>query len=186
MTLGILAGGQGTRLGGVDKAWLSRGGVPQVLRIATRFGNRVNRVLVSANAAFDRYASAGLAVVADEHAGVGPLGGLHALAGACTTPWLLTLPVDIVDATDCLVDSLRAGAGEQGACIRDDDGLQPLVALWPTVPLRAAAAAAIDENDLPVHALQERMGMATLRLEGVRIGNLNEPGDLRDAGVVVG
>ena len=33
-TLGILAGGRATRLGGTDKAWLRRDGVPQVVRIS--------------------------------------------------------------------------------------------------------------------------------------------------------
>jgi len=37
VTLGILAGGRASRLGGRDKAWLQRDGVPQVLRIARRF-----------------------------------------------------------------------------------------------------------------------------------------------------
>ena len=37
LTLGILAGGRATRLGGRDKAWLQRDGVPQVVRIARRF-----------------------------------------------------------------------------------------------------------------------------------------------------
>ena len=31
VTLGLIAGGSATRLGGLDKAWLARGGVPQVL-----------------------------------------------------------------------------------------------------------------------------------------------------------
>lgn len=37
LTLGILAGGRASRLGGIDKAWLERGGTAQVTRIARRF-----------------------------------------------------------------------------------------------------------------------------------------------------
>lgn len=183
VTLGILAGGRATRLGGIDKAWLQRGGVPQVLRIARRFRHRVERVIVSANAALDRYQEAGLEVVADRQRDIGPLAGLQALSEHCGTPWLLTLPVDLVDANDCLIDSLLA-AGSNGARIEDDDGLQPLLALWPTKQLQAAVESAIREGEFSVQALQERLQMATVRLAGVRVGNLNTPDDLRAAGVV--
>ena len=182
LTLGLLAGGRATRLGGVDKAWLMRGGVPQVTRIAGRFRGRAGSVLVSANVALDRYREAGLDVVTDRCPGIGPLAGLEALADACDTPWLLTLPVDIVDANDCLVDSLQA-ACSLGARVEDDDGLQPLIALWPVARLRDAAATAIEAGGFSVQGMQARMGMATVRLAGVRIGNLNTPADLQTAGM---
>lgn len=181
-TLGILAGGRATRLGGVDKAWLQRDGVPQVLRIARRFGPRLAAVIVSANRDAERYPAHGLRVVADRQVGIGPLAGLDALAAACPTPWLLTVPVDLVDANDCLVGSLFA-TGAQGAFVEDDDGLQPLVALWPVDHLRAALPQALDEGDYAVQSLQQRMGMARLRLAGVRLGNLNRPEDLIAAGI---
>lgn len=182
LTLGILAGGQATRLGGVDKAWLQRGGVPQVLRIARRFGAKASAIIVSANRDAARYAGHGLRVVADNRADIGPLAGIEALATACTTPWLLTLPVDIVDASDCLPDSLCA-AGMRGAFVEDDDGPQPLVALWPTGELRSTLQLALAESDFAVQALQRRMGMARLRLAGVRLGNLNTRDDLAAAGM---
>lgn len=182
VTLGILAGGRGTRLGGVDKAWLERGGVPQVLRIANRFRPLVAGILVSANLDLPRYAEAGLQAIADRHPGIGPLGGIDALARACSTPWLLTLPVDLVDANDCLLPSLAA-AGGQGASADDDDGRQPLVALWRVEALGTSIAAAIALQDLSVQALQDRLGMTRVRLAGVRFGNLNTPADLLGAGM---
>lgn len=184
-TLGILAGGRATRLGGRDKAWLRRDGIPQVQRLVARLGPGVDEVLVSANRDPAAYTRAGLVPVADAIAGAGPLGGLHALAGACTGEWLLTVPVDVVDVNDCLLRRLAA-RGTQGAYAVDDDGPQPLVALWPVAGLRAAVAAAIYAGDLAVHALQARLGMAALRLEGVRFGNLNTPQDLADAGIDTG
>lgn len=183
ITLGILAGGRATRLGGRDKAWLERDGVPQVLRLAQRFGAEAGAVLVSANRGLPRYAQAGLHAVVDRVGDAGPLGGLDALAAACATPWLLTLPVDLVDGNDCLLRSLVAAAGERGACAQDASGPQPLVALWPVAPLRTAVAAALDEGALAVHALQARMGMGLVRFAGVRFGNLNTPDDLRAAGI---
>lgn len=182
VTLGILAGGQATRLGGMDKAWLRRGGTPLVLALARHLAPEVEATLVSANRNLERYDAHGLRAVADRVAGIGPLGGLDALAHACTTPWLLTLPVDVVCVNECLLRSLRA-AGGQGASAGDDDGPQPLVALWPVAALREAAADTIAGGDFAIHALQSRLGMGRVRFDGVRYGNLNTPGDLAAAGV---
>lgn len=181
VTLGLLAGGRATRLGGMDKAWLQRGGVPQVVRLAQRFAPEVGAILVSANGGLERYAAQGLVVVPDRIADAGPLGGLDALAQACTTRWLLTLPVDVVAVNDCLLPTLVA-AGAPGACAIDDDGLQPLVALWPADALRNALPEAL-AGDRSAQALQARLGMATVRLAGVRFGNLNTPEDLAAAGM---
>ena len=182
LTLGLLAGGNGSRLGGVDKAWLTRGGVPQVLRWARRWPGEHGPVLVSANRDPDRYVGEGLTVVADRMRGLGPLGGLDALAVACTTPWLLTLPVDLVGANDCLIRTLASQRGTDGAFAVDDDGPQPLVALWRVDALRAACAAAIAADARAVHALRERLDLAAIAFAGFRFGNLNTPDDLRAAG----
>ncbi|MFC7300223.1 molybdenum cofactor guanylyltransferase [Cognatiluteimonas weifangensis] len=183
LTLGILAGGRGTRLGGCDKAWLTREGVPQVLRWQRRFADVVGAVLVSANTDPGRYAAHGLQVVADRAPAGGPLAGLEALAQACASPWLLTLPVDLVEVDACLLPTLRAAASANGAFAADDDGPQPLVALWRVAALRAAAPRALQAGALAVHALQAGLGMACARCAGVRFGNLNTPDDLQAAGV---
>jgi len=182
-TLGILAGGRGTRLGGVDKAWLQRDGVPQVVRIAKRFAAEVDAILVSANGDPGRYAVHGLVAIADVATGAGPIGGLDALARACRTPWLLTVPVDLVGVNECLLQTLRAHAAGRGAFAVDDDGPQPLVALWNLALLRADLASAIAAGDRAVHRLQESLGMQPVRLPGVRFGNLNTPADLHAAGI---
>lgn len=182
ITLGLLAGGAGSRLGGTDKAWLQRSGVPQVLRLAKRLSGETASVLVSANRDPVRYAEAGLIAIPDRRAGIGPIAGLDALANACTTPWLLTVPVDLVDVNDCLMRSLAAAGGD-GAFAIDDDGAQPLVALWRVEALRDALSQALAENEIAVHALQARMGMAGVRFAGFRFGNLNTPGDLAAAGI---
>ncbi|WP_372013439.1 molybdenum cofactor guanylyltransferase [Pseudoxanthomonas sp. 10H] len=182
LTLGLLAGGRGTRLGGIDKAWIERDGVPQVLRFAHRFPGETGPVLVSANRGRERHAAAGLQVVGDRLAqGSGPLAGIDALAAACTTGWLLTLPVDLFDVNDCLVRTLASGASAHGAVAEDDDGLQPLVALYRRDALRAALPAAIAAGELAPRDLQRRLELARVRLPGVRFGNLNTLQDLAAA-----
>ena len=183
ITLGLVAGGRATRLGGLDKAWLVRGGVPQVLRLRERFAAETSAVLVSANRDPERYLDAGLAVVADRAADAGPLAALDALAAECRTPWLFTLPVDVVDVNDCVLRTLARSADPAGARARDDEGVQPLVALWPVAALREAVRTALATREYAIQALQARLGMAEVRFAGVRFGNLNTPADLAAAGI---
>ena len=184
VSLGILAGGRATRLGGLDKAWLERDGIAQVIRWQRRFAAETSAVLVSANRNHERYKKAGLKAVPDRAStDIGPLAGLDALAAACTTPWLLTLPVDLVGVNECLLPTLAAAASRNGAYAVDDDGPQPLVALWNVAQLQPAAGTAIAAGNGAVHALQASLGMAAVRLEGVRFGNLNTPDDLAAAGI---
>jgi molybdopterin-guanine dinucleotide biosynthesis protein A len=184
ITLGILAGGRATRLGGLDKAWLQRNGVPQVLRWRDRFATEVSATLVSANRDLPRYRAAGLMAVPDsQDRDVGPLAGLAALASACRTPWLLTLPVDLVGVNECLVPTLIAKCDTDGAHAVDDDGMQPLVALWRVQALDHAIQAALATDDIAVQSVQRRLVMACVDFPGVRFGNLNTPEDLVAAGV---
>lgn len=182
VTLGILAGGRATRLGGIDKAWLQRDSQPQVLRVARVFASQIHDVLVSSNRDPARYAEHGLHVVADRIFDIGPLGGLDALAQACGTEWLLTLPVDVISVNERLLPSLSV-ADRRGAYAHDDDGAQPLIALWPVPAMRDAIARAIDSDDYAIHALQARLGMACVHFPGLRFGNLNTPDDLAAAGI---
>lgn len=181
VTLGILAGGRASRLSGRDKAWLARGGIPQVVRLAKHFDAECGLVLVSANAGLERYADQGLTVVSDHVPGIGPLAGLQALADACRTPWLLTLPVDVIGTNECLLRTL-AMAGDDGAVAEDDDGLQPLVALYGVERLRGAIVVALAAGEHAVHAMQARLGLPRVRFAGLRFGNLNTPEDLIAAG----
>ena len=183
ITLGLLAGGRATRLGGVDKAWLQRDGIPQVLRLARRFDGQIAKVLVSANRDPDRYVMHGVEPVADRIDDAGPIAGLESLARACTTSWLLTLPVDVVGVNECLLPSLTSAAGQRGAFAVDDDGVQPLVALWPARLLFEAASEAIASGTRSVRELNAVLGMTEVRFAGVRYGNLNTPEDLSAAGV---
>jgi molybdopterin-guanine dinucleotide biosynthesis protein A len=92
------------------------------------------------------------------------------------------VPVDVVTLDDRLLPALIAAQNGQGAYAIDDDGVQPLFALWPLAPLRRALSEALPQRRLAVRALQARLGMAGLRLDGLRFGNLNTPDDLAAAG----
>ena len=186
VTLGVLAGGHATRLGGLDKAWLTRGGVPQVLRRVDEARGFAGHVLVSANTAADRYRSASLRFVADGSAGAGPVAGLAALAEACRTRWLLTVPVDALHVPPAIFRGLFEAIDGDGAWLVDADGPQPLVAVWNAARLRAEAGFALSAGRRAVHDLIAALAMVPAHVPQLSIGNLNTLADLDEAGMSPG
>ncbi len=91
----VLAGGQGRRMGGVDKGLQLLQGRPMVEHVIERLRPQVGTILINANQNAGRYAEFGCPVVADEIGGfAGPLAGLHAGLHAATTPLVVTVPCD--------------------------------------------------------------------------------------------
>src|SRR5688572_6872088 len=98
VSLGILAGGQARRLGGLDKARIVREGRHQLERVLAAFPHPFRERLLSYNRDPSGLPGVGLRVVSDLRADfVGPVAALEALAAACHSPWLLTVPVDCRD-----------------------------------------------------------------------------------------
>ena len=92
----ILAGGRGSRLGGIDKGLLELRGQPLVQLLGRRLAGQVDELLLSANRHLDRYRALGFEPIPDgAFAGAGPLAGLRAGLVACPTPWLLAVPCDM-------------------------------------------------------------------------------------------
>lgn len=188
ITLGILAGGRAIRLGGLDKAWLHRDGVPLVLRWARHFESQVAQILVSANAQLPRYTQKGLRALPDRVRGDadtwhGPLAGIDALLATCTTDWLLTLPVDAQHLPDDFLAQLWQSSDADGSAAADASGPQPLFALYRVESARPIVESALRSGDYAVHRLQSRLALARVDFEDVRFGNLNTLDDLAAAGI---
>jgi len=183
VTLGILAGGQGSRLGGIDKAWLHREGIPQVLRWQQRFCHQTAAILISSNRPDPRWQQHRLTTIPDRTPDCGPLSGLDALANACTTHYLFTVPVDLVEIGPGLLQAMIAAANKTGASAEDRDGPQPLLALWNLTELEPHLSAAFASGDYSVRRLQHRLQMPTCHWQGTPFGNLNTPDDLTAAHV---
>jgi molybdopterin-guanine dinucleotide biosynthesis protein A len=91
----ILAGGQGRRMGGVDKGLQPLRGRPMVAWVLERLAPQVTEVIVNANQNQAEYARLGCRVVGDEIGGfAGPLAGLQAGLKANVHPFLVTVPCD--------------------------------------------------------------------------------------------
>ena len=91
----ILAGGRGTRMGGVDKGLQAFRGKPMATHVIERLRPQVDKLAVNANQNLDIYRRFGRAVWPDRmEAFPGPLAGLHTGLLACDTPYLVTAPCD--------------------------------------------------------------------------------------------
>jgi len=105
----ILAGGQGRRMGGVDKGLQYLNGRPLVQWVLERLAPQVHTVLISANQNPERYAEFGCAVLPDTIPDfAGPLAGLQAALAHAATPLIATVPCDSPFLPADLVERLHA------------------------------------------------------------------------------
>src|SRR3954466_10079001 len=137
----ILAGGRGSRMGGVDKGLQNFRGMPLALHTLMRLQPQVGDVLVNANRNLAAYEAMGVPVWPDalpDYAG--PLAGFLTALERCETPWLVTVPCDTPLFPLDLVARLAQAAQAQEAQIamaaaREEDGqlrTQPVFCLIRT------------------------------------------------------
>ncbi|MEP6997491.1 MAG: molybdenum cofactor guanylyltransferase MobA [Betaproteobacteria bacterium] len=129
----VLAGGQGRRMGSVDKGLVPLAGRPMIAHVLERLAPQVDDILINANQHQAEYAAFGHPVIADTLGGfAGPLAGLqvglanasHALVATvpCDSPFL---PADLVARLAAALES----EGSQLAVARTFDQPHPVFAL---------------------------------------------------------
>lgn len=133
LTACVLAGGLGTRLGGVDKGWVEVAGIPLIQRVMERLQPQVDIGLINANRGIDDYAKLGWPVVADLVSDfAGPLAGISAGLDAARTDWVLFVPVDAARLPNDLALRLSAAVEQNGsaaAYVCTSDGPMPVCCL---------------------------------------------------------
>jgi molybdopterin-guanine dinucleotide biosynthesis protein A len=131
----ILAGGRGSRMGGVDKGLQALHGVPLVQHAIDRLLPQVGALMISANRHLDDYRAFGVPVWPDEPPDfAGPLAGFLAGLVHCRTPWLVTVPCDTPHFPEDLVARLAAAAMDIALPVAPHDGQlrrQPAFCLMP-------------------------------------------------------
>jgi len=129
----ILAGGQGRRMGQVDKGLQPFRGYPMVMHVLLRLSPQVGALLINANRNIDTYADLGHPVVSDRIEGyAGPLAGLHAGLTRCETPYMLSAPCDSPFLPADLARRLAIGLIDHNADLavaRTGSQLQPVFCL---------------------------------------------------------
>lgn len=114
----VLAGGRGSRMGGLDKGLQPFCGVPLALHALQRLQPQVGTTLLNANRNLVVYAGFGAPVWPDSLADyAGPLAGFLTGLAHCNTPWMLTAPCDTPLFPTDLAARLAAAATARGADI---------------------------------------------------------------------
>ena len=121
----VLAGGQGRRMGGVDKGLQPLRGKPMVQWVLERLAPQVAEIIVNANQNPDEYRKFGYRVVADDISGfAGPLAGLHAGLKAAAYPLVATVPCDSPFLPQDLIVRLKSQLGSNDLAVAKT-GAQP-------------------------------------------------------------
>lgn len=157
LSAGILAGGQGQRLGGADKGLLPWRGLPLVQHVLNALLPQSSEQLISANRNLDVYRRFGVPVLRDT-AGEGPLAGLATLLAAARHEWLLCVPCDSPLLPPDLGARLLAAAQAAGAdasYLHDGARAHPSFCVVHRTLAGAAQAAALQGKGLNAWLVQQ-------------------------------
>jgi molybdenum cofactor guanylyltransferase len=138
----VLAGGRGSRMGGVDKGLQLYNGTALAKHATQRLQSQVGPLLINANRNLDTYEIWGSKVSADVLVDgitdfAGPLAGFLVGLQHCKTPYLMTVPCDTPRFPSDLVSRLANALSQQDADIAmvsspDEEGVlrhQPVFCL---------------------------------------------------------
>lgn len=177
----ILAGGQGRRMGGVDKGWVEFAGRPLIEHVLETLRGQVDRLLINANRSQARYRTLGVSVIEDAQGGFqGPLMGMYAALSASATPWTLIVPCDTPWLPATLVaelaQAIEAREGEI-AYARDGERDHPVVALIRTA-LKDDLKAALDAGERKIDRWYARHRQVAVTFDDpAAFANINTPED---------
>lgn len=147
----VLAGGQGRRLGGVDKAAVEVGGLPLLDRVLDAVPDADVVVVVGPARPTRRPVS----WAREEPPGCGPAAALAAGLAHVSAPAVVVVATDLPFLDRATVSALRLAAeGHDGALLLDETGHEQLLAgCWSTAALRGATARLGDPAGRSVRAL---------------------------------
>ncbi len=178
----LLAGGQGSRLGGRDKGLMDWHGRPVAEQLAKRLRQVADPVLISCNRNEHQYRQWADAVVNDADPGFpGPLAGIVSAFTMCQTSHLLVIPCDVPQLPVELLEDLVARARSQPGyvwLIRAGESWQPLISVLP-IALNASLATAWAEGQRsPLRwMLSQAHEVLQLPADDPRLRNANTPDD---------
>jgi molybdopterin-guanine dinucleotide biosynthesis protein A len=110
----VLAGGRGSRMGGVDKGLQGFRGMPLAMNALFRLQPQVGETMINANRNLSAYESMGVPVWPDALPDYpGPLAGFLAGLERCETPYLVVVPCDTPLFPEDLVERLAAAFADE-------------------------------------------------------------------------
>jgi len=184
----VLAGGRGSRMGGIDKGLQPYRGRPMAWHAIERLRSQVGSVIVNANRHAEEYARFGCPVVADAQADYpGPLAGMLAGLASCRTRYLVTVPCDTPAFPLDLVHRLAAALNTPAeriamAATRDPGGRlqrQPVFCLM-CASLRDDLASSLGAGERKIDRWAARHGCIDVPFDDeAAFFNVNTPDDLQ-------
>ena len=133
MTGLVLAGGQGSRMGGVDKGLQEFRGKPMAAHVIERLAPQVDEILINANRNAEAYGRFGHRVIADEIEGfAGPLAGFERGLAHASGELVMTVPCDSPFLPADLVTRMRSaleGENAQVAVAKTGEQVHPVFCL---------------------------------------------------------
>lgn len=144
----VLAGGRGSRMGGVDKGLQNHQGVPLAMHALLRLSPQVGHVMINANRNLGAYESMGVPVWPDALPDYpGPLAGFLAGLERCETALMVTVPCDSpnfpLDLVERLLVALLAADAEIAMPVTVENGErqpQPVFCLMRSSVLESLVA----------------------------------------------
>ena len=190
----VLAGGRGSRLGGVDKALLEIGGRRTIDRVLASLDGLATEVVAVVNE--DRLADvAGIRRIADPEPHAGVLPALQAALDAAREPLCLLVACDMPFLQPPLLRRLVELAEGYDVVIPHVDGqLQPMHAVYRRDPCRAAIRDSLARGQRRMIAFLDAVRVRTVTEEEVRsvdpdlrsFFNVNTPEDVARARTLAG
>ncbi len=190
VTLAVIAGGKGERLGGVAKGLLVVDGRPvleHLLALSPLFGD----TLLVANEPAP-YARFNVRTVADTLPGRGAPGGVHAALGAARTEWVLAVACDMPFVRAEAVRPLLAARSTEvdAVCYEVAGRWEPLLAVYRRALVTPWGAALREEQPSLRHLLSKRQtrilpatALQAVDAELRAVVSVNTPEDLERHGV---
>lgn len=131
VTTVVLAGGQGSRMGG-DKGLKALRGRPLVVWVIEALRGQDTDIVISANDNMAAYAALGYPVMADAIPGyAGPLAGVHAAMQHSASEWVASVPCDTPFLPGDLIERLLAAADDAEAAVAVAEGKRhPTIAVY--------------------------------------------------------
>ncbi len=173
----VLAGGRGSRMGGVDKGLQNFNGLPLALHTLMRLQPQVGQMMVNANRNLSAYESFGAEVFPDTMADfAGPLAGFLTGLERCETPYMVSVPCD----TPLFPDDLVARLSQ--ALVRDQADIAMVAAPEEDGRLRTQPVFCLMKAELLESLVQflekggRKIDAWTARHKTVLV-NFDQPGD---------
>ena len=176
----ILCGGQGRRLGGVEKPLIRVSDKALVEYVIESLRPQVSRILLSMGANSEGYQDFGCDLIPDASPYEGPLGGLVSCFEAVTSDWIQTCPGDAPWTAPDLVERLSDDAVKRDIAVAHDGQQRHNLTMLIRRDQASSLARFFGEGGRAVHHWLDAEGIPSTDLSDIASSfvNINTPSDL--------